>query len=92
LVDSSNKNTDNLLHDKDMNKFVKSHIKEQAKSSAKHILSNLYHNIYYAPQPETQTPPQSNAKNQQLRQKKAHSSHIYMMLLLMILKVKVMKE
>ena len=59
LVDSSNNNINNILHDEDINKFVKSHIKEQAKSSAKHILGNLYNNIYNAPQPEQ--PPQSHA-------------------------------
>ena len=60
MVDSSNNDINNLLHDEDINKFVKSHIKEQAKSSAKHILGNLYNNIYNAPQPSTQ-PPQSHA-------------------------------
>ena len=60
LVDSSNNNIYNLLHDEDINKFVKSHIKQQPTSSAKRILGTLYNNIYNGPQPETQ-PPQSNA-------------------------------
>ena len=59
MVDSSNNNINNLLHDEDINKFVKSHINEWAKSSAKRILGHMYNNIYNAPQPEQ--PPQSNA-------------------------------
>ena len=56
LVDSSNNNISNLLHNEDANKFVQCHIKEQAKSSAKYILGNLYNNIYNAPEPSTQSP------------------------------------
>jgi len=58
VVNNDNNDINNLLHDKDTNKFLKSHVKEQAKSSAKHILGNLYNNIYNAPQPQ---PPQSHA-------------------------------
>ena len=53
LVDNSNNNSKNILHDVDVNKCVKSHIAEQAKASSKHILSNLYNNIYNAPQPSS---------------------------------------
>ena len=66
---------DNLLHDEDINKFVKSHIKEQAKLSAKHILGNLYNNTHNVPQPETQ-PPQSNADKPKVSIEKMLSIHI----------------
>ena len=75
MVDSSNNNVNNLLHDADINRFVKSHIKEQAKSSAKHILGNLYNNIYNAPQPEQ--PPQSHADEPTISiEKNAFESYI----------------
>ena len=44
-VDNLNNDTNNLLHNEDVNKFVKSHMKERATSSAKHTLGNLYNNI-----------------------------------------------
>ena len=59
LVDNSNNNINDLLHDEDVNRFVKSHIKDKAKSIAKHILGNLYKNIYSQPKPEQ--PPQRHA-------------------------------
>ena len=45
LVDTCTNDTNNLLHNEDVNKFVKSHMKERATSSAKHTLGNLYNNI-----------------------------------------------
>ena len=59
MVDNNN-NIHNLLHDEDVNEFVKSHIKKPPKSSAKYILGNLYNHIYNAPKPSTQ-PPQGYA-------------------------------
>ena len=61
VVDNSNNSVNDLLHDEDVNRFVKSYIRERAKSSAKPILGNLYKNIFNPPQPETPPPPQSNA-------------------------------
>ena len=69
----------------------KYHIRETAKSSAQHVLGNLYSNIHNTPQPETQPPPQSTAEKPTITIEKAHSIHISMMLLLVILKVQVMK-
>ena len=61
LVDNKNNDDINdILHDEDVNRFVKSYLREQAKSSAKHKLSSLYENIYNPPQPETPQP-QSHA-------------------------------
>ena len=56
LINSSNNDINNRLHDEDINRFVKSLVKGQAKSSAKHILGNLHNNIYNSPQPEPTTP------------------------------------
>jgi len=71
LVDSSNDNINNLLHDEDINTFFKSHTKEQAKSSAKHILGNLYNNICNAPQPQ---PAQSHADKPAISKNKKKES------------------
>ena len=59
-IEAEVNNINDILHDEDVNRFVKSYIRGQAKSSAKHILGNLYKNIYNPPQPET-PPPQSHA-------------------------------
>ena len=74
LVDNSINDINELLHNDDVFKFVKSYIKEQTKSSAKHILGNLYNNIYNAPQPSTQ-PPQSQADEPTISMKKVRLIH-----------------
>ena len=63
-VDNSINTINDLLHDEDVNRFVKSYTRYQAKSSAKHILGTSYENIYSPPQRPfdgQEPPPQSHA-------------------------------
>ena len=74
LGDGNNNDINNLLHDEDMTKFLKSHTKGQAKSSAEHILGDLYNNIYHALQPEQ--PPRSHAEKPTISIEKMHSMRV----------------